>query len=153
MPKEKRNLPLYIGGFMGPFGATLVLPMFPRIKNNIHNINRSDWMGLHRVSFAVCNSPTDFRNAGRKVGKKEDSKMHLSSICNCFIIVCSSPKLRIVPNRKKPPRYCKCIHYTLTFVRTGRTKPRKKIWKQSRNLFKFPSLGDGHGSNHRRYLC
>jgi len=34
MIKEIRNLPLYIGGFMGPFGATLVLPMFPELRTS-----------------------------------------------------------------------------------------------------------------------
>ena len=68
--------------------------------------------------------------------------MHLSSICNCFIIVCSSPKLRIVPNRKKPPRYCKCIHYTLTFVRTGRTK-QKKFGSKVGIYSSFQALGMG----------
>ena len=29
-----RNLPLYAGGFMGPFGATLVLPMFPELRTS-----------------------------------------------------------------------------------------------------------------------
>ena len=34
MPKSMRNLPLYLGGFMGPFGATLVLPMFPELRTS-----------------------------------------------------------------------------------------------------------------------
>ena len=34
MLKSIRNLPLYVGGFMGPFGATLVLPMFPELRTS-----------------------------------------------------------------------------------------------------------------------
>ena len=34
MPKTIRNFPLYVGGFMGPFGATLVLPMFPELRTS-----------------------------------------------------------------------------------------------------------------------
>ena len=49
------RLPLYIGGFMGPFGTSIIFPMFPELRDEFDASSRAVGLGysLYLVPFAV----------------------------------------------------------------------------------------------------
>lgn len=55
MRDERQNLPLYAGGFMGPFGTLVILPMFPELRESFDASSGAVGWGytLYFIPFAI----------------------------------------------------------------------------------------------------
>ena len=59
MKNNDFQFPLYVGGFMGPFGASIILPMFPELRETFNASSQAvGWGSLptffHLRSFCSC---------------------------------------------------------------------------------------------------
>ena len=113
---------------MGPFGATLVLPMFPELRTSFRTSTETiGWtFTAYLLPFAILLlvSGTLGEKWGRKRTVRATYLMYALSSMACAL----APNLQIFLLGRSFLRNRQCIHHPTLAIGIGGAEPRIKIW-------------------------
>ena len=112
MKVRELHLPFYLGGFMGPFGATVILPMFPELRRSFNVSSQAIGWGFtaYLLPFALLllvsgtlgerwegNGPLG-RPTFYTRSRRYYAQYHLASLCSYLLEVFKeSPQHLLLP--------------------------------------------------------
>lgn len=86
-----RTLPLYLGGFLGPFGTMVIIPMLPELRTHFGVDNAAISWGFSAYLFPMAALLLVSGTIGERYGKKRTLQISLTIYIVASLLVAAAP--------------------------------------------------------------
>lgn len=92
-PGLLRTLPLYLGGFLGPFGTLVIIPMLPELRDQFGTDNATISWGFSAYLFPMAALLLVSGTIGERYGKQRALRISLVTFVVASMLVAAAPNL------------------------------------------------------------
>lgn len=90
-----RALPFYLGGFLGPFGTMVIIPMLPELRDHFGVDTATISWGFSAYLFPMAGLMLVSGTIGERYGRKRVLQLSLSAYVAASILVAMAPSLGV----------------------------------------------------------
>lgn len=141
-----RRLPLYVGGFMGPFGTIVIVPMFPELREQFDATSSQVSLGfsLYLIPFAVLLlvSGTLGERWGRRRTVRGTYLLYAVASLGCIV----APTLPLFIAARALQGVANAFITPLLLAGLAETVPAERFGRQVGIYSSFQALGGGLGT-------
>lgn len=141
-----RRLPLYVGGFMGPFGTVVIVPMFPELREHFDATSSQVSLGfsLYLIPFAILLlvSGTLGERWGRRRTVRGTYLLYAVASLGCIV----APTLPLFIAARALQGVANAFITPLLLAGLAETVPAERFGRQVGIYSSFQALGGGLGT-------
>lgn len=141
-----RRLPLYVGGFMGPFGTVVIVPMFPELREHFGATSSQVGLGfsLYLIPFAILLlvSGTLGERWGRRRTVRGTYLLYAVASLGCIV----APTLPLFIAARALQGVANAFITPLLLAGLAETVPAERFGRQVGIYSSFQALGGGLGT-------